>query len=414
MPGKPPDTIVHQEAPLNAEPPREALAGAPITPIERFYVRNHGPVPEHTGALRIDGLVRRPLELSLDDLRALPRRELTATLQCAGNRRADLLAVRDIPGEAPWGPGATGTAALGGRRAGRRARAAGVDRAAAYVGLDRRRPLRGGRPAAELRDLDPARQGDRARGPARLGDERRAARRRSTARRCARSCPATSAPAASSGWSGSSCAPSRRDGYYQATAYRMLPEDGEPAAARASRSARSRSTATSSARRCEDGRRRARGLRVRGRRRGAWSASRCRSPAATGPQAELLEDQGEWAWRLWRATVELPPGAPRAARARVGQRGRDPAGDAGRGLEPQGLRQQRLGPDRGHDRVGRSPNGQGERTEGMPETNASRSQLAPNRSGSPLAQEGPACATRHWSPGPANLDDGEMRPCRLP
>ena len=44
--------------PLNAEPPREALAGAPITPIERFYVRNHGPVPENTGALRIDGLVR--------------------------------------------------------------------------------------------------------------------------------------------------------------------------------------------------------------------------------------------------------------------------------------------------------------------------------------------------------------------
>ena len=25
-------------------------------------------------------------------------------------------------------------------------------------------------------------------------------------------------------------------------------------------------------------------------------------------EAELLEDQGEWAWRLWRASVELPPG----------------------------------------------------------------------------------------------------------
>ena len=35
---------------------------------------------------------------------------MTATLQCAGNRRAGLIAIRDIPGEAPWGPGATGTA----------------------------------------------------------------------------------------------------------------------------------------------------------------------------------------------------------------------------------------------------------------------------------------------------------------
>ena len=62
-------------------------------------------MPETTRPLRVDGLVATPLELSLADLRALPRRELTATLQCAGNRRVDLLRVRDIPGEAPWGPG---------------------------------------------------------------------------------------------------------------------------------------------------------------------------------------------------------------------------------------------------------------------------------------------------------------------
>ena len=36
--------------------------------------------------------------------------ELVVTLQCAGNRRAGLMAVRDIPGEIPWGPGAIGTA----------------------------------------------------------------------------------------------------------------------------------------------------------------------------------------------------------------------------------------------------------------------------------------------------------------
>jgi sulfite oxidase len=25
-------------------------------------------------------------------------------------------------------------------------------------------------------------------------------------------------------------------------------------------------------------------------------------------QAQLLEDQGRWAWRLWRAAIDLPPG----------------------------------------------------------------------------------------------------------
>ncbi len=133
--GKPPDTIVHQREPLNAETPRAALAGAPLTSVERFYVRNHGPVPETAGPLRVDGLVAEPLELSLADLQALPRRELTVTLQCAGNRRADLMSVRDIPGESPWGPGATGTARWAGAALADVLAAAGIDPAARHVGL---------------------------------------------------------------------------------------------------------------------------------------------------------------------------------------------------------------------------------------------------------------------------------------
>jgi sulfite oxidase len=77
-------------------------------------VRGHGAVPEIDQAawrLRVHGAVERDLDLSLETLReALREREVTATLQCAGNRRAGLIAIRDIPGEAPWGPGATGTA----------------------------------------------------------------------------------------------------------------------------------------------------------------------------------------------------------------------------------------------------------------------------------------------------------------
>lgn len=111
--GKRHDTVVHEQEPFNAETARAALAEASVTPLDAFYVRSHGAVPDtdpKSWRLRVDGLVENALDLTLDDLRALPQRELTVTLQCAGNRRADLIAVRDIPGEAPWGPGATGTA----------------------------------------------------------------------------------------------------------------------------------------------------------------------------------------------------------------------------------------------------------------------------------------------------------------
>ncbi len=109
--------IVHEQEPFNAETARSDLAD-PVTRTDAFYVRGHGTVPAVDPAgwrLRIHGLVARELELSLETLReALPRREVTATLQCAGNRRAGLIAIQDIPGEAPWGPGATGTAVWAG------------------------------------------------------------------------------------------------------------------------------------------------------------------------------------------------------------------------------------------------------------------------------------------------------------
>ena len=111
--GKREDMIVHETDPYNAEPTPNALAYHLITPIDSFYSRNHGPVPLIDPAgwrLRISGLVERDLELSLADLHRFTARTLTATLQCAGNRRAGLIRVRDIPGEDPWGPGAISTA----------------------------------------------------------------------------------------------------------------------------------------------------------------------------------------------------------------------------------------------------------------------------------------------------------------
>lgn len=112
--GKRADMITHAVAPYNAEPPVGALAGRTITPVATFYARNHGPIPRvdaGTWRLRIDGLVERPVTLSLGALRTrFEHREVVATVQCAGNRRSGLLAVRAIPGETPWGSGAISTA----------------------------------------------------------------------------------------------------------------------------------------------------------------------------------------------------------------------------------------------------------------------------------------------------------------
>src|SRR3954464_14070376 len=113
--GKRADLIVHEREPFNAETGLAALDEGPLTATDAFYVRGHGAVPEIDPAawrLRVDGAVERELSLSFATLReAFVERTETATLQCAGNRRAGLMAIRDIPGEAPWGPGATGTAA---------------------------------------------------------------------------------------------------------------------------------------------------------------------------------------------------------------------------------------------------------------------------------------------------------------
>jgi sulfite oxidase len=101
-----PGLLIRQQSPLNAGPRLGHLGASFVTPNELFFIRNHGDVPRVETAgfrLRVGGLVGRPLELSLDDLRRLPRAEVTATVQCAGNRRSELAAVAPIPGELPWG-----------------------------------------------------------------------------------------------------------------------------------------------------------------------------------------------------------------------------------------------------------------------------------------------------------------------
>lgn len=118
--GKDPDFVVHDRDPLNGGPPTSRLTDAFLTPTGRFFVRNHGPVPDgdpDSWTIVVDGLVAEPLRMAVDELReAFGPTTLTATLQCAGNRRDELARVAPIPGELPWGAHAIGTAAWGGVR----------------------------------------------------------------------------------------------------------------------------------------------------------------------------------------------------------------------------------------------------------------------------------------------------------
>jgi DMSO/TMAO reductase YedYZ molybdopterin-dependent catalytic subunit/glyoxylase-like metal-dependent hydrolase (beta-lactamase superfamily II)/rhodanese-related sulfurtransferase len=141
---KDPGLVVWSEEPLNAETPVELLHTSVITPNELFFVRNHGPIPEVDSAayrLTVRGLVAEPLTLSLEDLRQrFEHVTLDAVVSCAGNRRSELAALAPIPGQAPWGPGATGNARWAGVRLRDVLQAARLDTGAAHVaftGLDR-------------------------------------------------------------------------------------------------------------------------------------------------------------------------------------------------------------------------------------------------------------------------------------
>lgn len=100
-----------QETPDNGEPALAELVKAAVTPDELFYLRSHAPPPTIDPVafqLVIDGLVERPITLTLSELQSrFPKARLEATLTCAGNRRSELSRVRNIDG-VQWGSGATG------------------------------------------------------------------------------------------------------------------------------------------------------------------------------------------------------------------------------------------------------------------------------------------------------------------
>jgi sulfite oxidase len=309
------DLIVHEAEPFNGETSLAALAEGPLTTTDAFYVRGHGPVPEIDPAawrLRVAGLVEREPELSLATLReALPERSVTATLQCAGNRRAGLMAIRDIPGEAPWGPGATGTATWTGvALADVLALARPLPDAAhvGFVGADRSAEVQPPERFGGSIPLDKARRPEVLLAWAMNGEPLPAVH---------------GAPlrVVVPGYIGARSVkwlerievrsePWR--GYFQHVVYRLLPEDATPAPGAGMPlglvALNADVLCPADGETVPAGPVEVRGYAFAGGERYVARVDVSLDDGATWSQAELLDDLGPWAWRHWRTTVDLAPG----------------------------------------------------------------------------------------------------------
>ncbi|MCA1582588.1 MAG: sulfite oxidase [Acidobacteria bacterium] len=117
---------------IDAETPLDALSTY-LTPNDLFFVRHHWN-PQYAGHkgwfLTIDGEVERPLRLTAQDLRRLPRTTVTCVLQCAGNGRG--LYQPFVPG-VQWKYGAVGNARWTGVRVRDLLEQAGLKRAGHHL-----------------------------------------------------------------------------------------------------------------------------------------------------------------------------------------------------------------------------------------------------------------------------------------
>ena len=312
--GKRDDLVVHTEEPFNAETGLASLTD-PVTDTDAFYVRDHGPVPEidaRAWRLRVGGLVQRELSLSLETLReAFRERSVTATLQCAGNRRAGLVAIRDIPGEAPWGPGATGTATWTGVALADVLALAGPELEASDVGFEGADVSSEVEPAQRFGGsipLDKAARSEVLLAWAMNGEPLQAVHGAPLRVVVPGYIGARSVKwlerieLRSEPW----------PGYFQHVVYRLLPADGTPGpgagmplglVALNSDVLSPRDGQTVAAGPVE-----VRGYAFAGGDRYVSRVDVSTDDGATWTQASLLEDLGRWAWRQWRITLDLPAG----------------------------------------------------------------------------------------------------------
>lgn len=128
-----------QLATRNRGMPLEAMRHD-LTPTGLHYLLAHFDIPAVDPAswrLRLGGGLERPRRLSLADIRSLPRRSVTVTMECAGNARARL---HPRPVSQPWLLEAVGTATWTGAPLGPLLEEAGLAPEAAevvFTGADR-------------------------------------------------------------------------------------------------------------------------------------------------------------------------------------------------------------------------------------------------------------------------------------
>jgi len=127
--------IVRSIRPEDLETP-VSLLNTWITPNDLFYVRHHSyaaKVNVGEWKLTVDGEVRNPITLTLDELKKLPKHTVTVTLECAGNGRAFF----DPPvAGIQWEKGAVGTARFTGARLADVLKKAGVKATGQYVAMN--------------------------------------------------------------------------------------------------------------------------------------------------------------------------------------------------------------------------------------------------------------------------------------
>jgi len=308
------DMIVHEDQPFNAESGLATLAET-LTPTDGFYVRAHGDVPDldpGSWRLRVDGAVERELELSLATLQeAFVQREVTATLQCAGNRRAGLIALRDIPGEAPWGPGATGTATWTGVALADVLALAGPRGDAEHVGLVGADLCPEATPAQLFGGSIPLDKASRREVLLAWGMNGQPLP------------PVHGAPVrvVVPGYIGARSVKwlervevrsTPWPGYFQDVVYRLLPEDGTPGPGAGMPlglvALNSEVVSPADGATVPSGAVEVRGYAFAGGERYVARVDVSLDGGSTWSPAELLDDLGPWAWRHWRTVLDLAPG----------------------------------------------------------------------------------------------------------
>ncbi|NDD64655.1 MAG: sulfite oxidase-like oxidoreductase [Acidobacteria bacterium] len=134
--------IVRSLRPEDLETP-VTLLNSWLTPNDLFYVRHHSYAPAYapevgesigkSWKVEVDGAVEKPLTISLDELKRLPRATVTVTLECAGNGRA----FHDPPvAGIQWEKGAVGTARFTGARLADILKRAGIRASGRFVLFD--------------------------------------------------------------------------------------------------------------------------------------------------------------------------------------------------------------------------------------------------------------------------------------